>query len=217
VRRLVRLHQADARAFLASLPDESVDLAITDPPYVFDRGDSRFRNWFEASIADSEWPAVFAQLYRVLAQDAHAYVLADRRVQALFASAASESGFRVRNPLVWDKCSVGLGGLWRSQYELIGVYEKGTRPGNYRNRGDVLRVPRVARGYPTEKPVRLLRQLISQSSVRGELVLDPFCGSGSTGIAARELGRRGLLCDVDAGSAAARLRLAIELREGPAA
>jgi site-specific DNA-methyltransferase (adenine-specific) len=216
-RRLLRLVEGDARDLLASLPDGSVDLIVTDPPYEFDRGQGRFRNWFGASVADEDWPAIFAELYRVLRSDAHAYVFADRRTLTFFDAAARAVGFRVRMPLIWDKCSVGLGGIWRSQYELIGFYGKGARTGNYRSRGDVLRASRVTRGYPTEKPVRLLRQLISQSSVRGELVLDPFCGSGSTGKAARELGRRGLLCDVDAGYAAARLRLAIELLEEAAA
>ena len=62
--------------------------------------------------------------------------------------------------------------------------------------------------YPTEKPVGLLKVMIEQSSHTGELVLDPFCGSGSTGRAARELGRRAVLCDLDASSAAAALRVA---------
>ena len=58
--------------------------------------------------------------------------------------------------------------------------------------------------------MRLYRQLVSQSSARGELVLDPFCGSGNLGRAARELGRRALLCDVDPACAGARLRLSVE-------
>lgn len=70
------------------------------------------------------------------------------------------------------------------------LLREGRRPGNRRNLPDVLSAPRVVCGYPTEKPVALLRTLILQSSQRGELVLDPFCGSGSTGRAARELGRR---------------------------
>jgi len=71
--------------------------------------------------------------------------------------------------------------------------------------------------YPTEKPVELLKELISQSTRAGETVIDPFCGSGSRGRAARELGRRGLLCDIDASSDAAALRVAFVPLEGPAA
>ena len=208
-RGLVRLVQADAREFLASLPDESIDLIITDPPYVFERGDQHFRNWFEM-LPDEVWPAIFKQLYRVLAHDRHAYVFADRRVKPIFEAAAEEAGFRVHQALIWDKCSIGLGhGVWRPQHEFICFFSKGSRPGNSKSLGDVLRAPRP-RGYPTEKPVKILKQLIGQSGLQGELVLDCFCGSGNVGRAARELGRQGLLCDVDAGFAAGRLRLAIE-------
>lgn len=82
----------------------------------------------------------------------------------------------------------------------------------------MLYAPRPGRGaYPTEKPQRLLRPLIEQSSQPGELVLDPFCGSGSVGRAARDLGRQALLCDVDAAYAGRRLRLvATALADTPA-
>jgi DNA modification methylase len=58
-----------------------------------------------------------------------------------------------------------------------------------------------------ETPIALLRELIAQSSQPGELILDPFAGSGSTGHAARRLGRRAVIADIDATMAAQRLRL----------
>jgi site-specific DNA-methyltransferase (adenine-specific) len=209
-RGLVRLYEGDAREFLAGLPDESVDLIVTDPPYVFDRGGSRHRQWFDASIGDSQWPEVFAELYRVLAVNCHAYVFADRRVFDVFQAAAIEAGFRSHTPIVWDKITIGLGHLYRAQHEWIGVIEKGSRPGNFKNLGDVQRARRVVGGYPTEKPVELLRTLIRQSSDPGQVVLDPFCGSGSTGAAARSLRRRSVLCDVVAAPASTRLRIGFE-------
>src|SRR4051794_18785762 len=72
-RRLVRLVEADARAFLPTLEGESVDLIVTDPPYHFDRGGTYFREWFP-DLPDDAWPPVLAELYRVLRHDAHAYV-----------------------------------------------------------------------------------------------------------------------------------------------
>ncbi|HVC08014.1 MAG TPA: DNA methyltransferase [Solirubrobacterales bacterium] len=212
-RGLVRLVEADARAFLASLPDECVDLIVTDPPYEFNRGGQYFPRWFP-DLPDEVWPEILAELYRVLAINAHAYIFCDWRTQRIFEDAAEGAGFRVGKRIVWDKGSPSLGGTWRSQTELILFLEKGNRPGNFKNRGNALHAARVARGYPTEKPVRILKALISQSSLSGELMLDPFCGSGSTGRAARALGRRALLCDVDAGFAAGRLRLGIGELEG---
>jgi site-specific DNA-methyltransferase (adenine-specific) len=207
-RRLVTLIEGDARDLLAGLPDESVDLIVTDPPYEFDRGATYFREFFQ-TLADTAWKPILGELYRVLAADAHCYVLCDRRTQPIFDAAAQEAGFRVQRPLIWDKGSIGLGGgTWRPQHELICFHKKGNRAGNSRSVPDVLHAPRVARGYPTEKPVALLATLVEQSSDLGELVLDPFCGSGNTGKAARQLCRRALLCDVDTAVAQRRLRLA---------
>ena len=205
-RRLVDLTEADARAVLPRLPGGSVDLILTDPPYLFDRGGTYFRRWF-AELADEEWPAVFSKLYRVLARDRAAYVFCDARVKPVFDVAAAAAGFAVRAPLIWDKLSIGLGGAWRSQYEFIARYEKGRPAWSMNDWANIRGHPRV-RGYPTEKPVALLRELVIQSTAPGWTVLDPFCGSGNTGRAARQLGRRALLLDVDASAAQRRLRVA---------
>ncbi len=192
---------------------------VTDPPYVFDRGTTYFREWF-SDLPDEAWPEVICELYRVLRTDRHAYVICDRRTEPVFVAAAMGAGFRHVATLIWNKQTPGLGaGVYRSQHELILLLSKGTRAGNRRDLGDVLSVPRVmTRGhYPTEKPVALLKTFISQSSWPGELVLDPFCGSGSTGRAARQLGRRALLCDLDAATAAAALRVAFVPLESAAA
>jgi site-specific DNA-methyltransferase (adenine-specific) len=204
----VRLEQADARDFLPSLPDESADLIVTDPPYVSDFASAPDGDRFP-QLPDEAWEDIFAELYRVLAQDSHAYVFADRRIRPIFEVAARSARFRLHHALIWDKQSIGPGhGVWRPQHEYILFLSKGSRHGNSKSLGDVLYAPR-RRGYPTEKPEKVLKRLIAQSSERGDLVLDPFCGSGSTGMATRELGRRALLCDVEAGFAAGRLRLVI--------
>jgi site-specific DNA-methyltransferase (adenine-specific) len=215
----VSLRQADARTFLARLADESVDLVLTDPPYEFERGTTYFRDWF-ADLPDEAWPGVLAQCFRVLREDRHAYVICDRRTEEIFIHAGVAAGFRFVRKLIWNKGTPALGqGAYRSQYELVLLFSKGKRAGNSRCLGDVLTFPRVmTRGhYRTEKPVGLLKTLISQSSQPGELVLDPFCGSGSTGRAARELGRRALLSDLDASTAAAALRVAFVPLESAAA
>jgi len=201
----VRLLEVDATVALEALEPATVDLVVTDPPYRFDRGGTYFREWF-ADLPDEVWPAVFEQLHRALAPDATAYVFCDPRVHPIFDAAARRAGFRVRAPIVWDKLSIGLGGAWRAQYEFIAWYEKGSPGRASATLGNVRRHARV-RGYPTEKPVSLLRELIMQSSAAGELVLDPFCGSGNTGRAARQLGRRALLMDIDTTTAERRLRV----------
>lgn len=193
--RAVTLVRGDARELLPRLPDECADLIVTDPPYEFARGRTYFKTWFD-DLPDEAWAEIFGELFRVLHRNSHMYVCSNARMKAIFDAAAAGAGFKVRVPLIWDKVVVGLGRTWRSQYEFVCFYSKGARAGNRRDRGNVIQAPRVRGGYPTEKPVGLLRQLIEQSSAPGELVLDPFAGSGSTGQAAAELGRQALLCDV---------------------
>lgn len=86
-------------------------------------------------------------------------------------------------------------------------YEKGKPLGPaIKNWGNIRCHPRI-RGYPTEKPVALERDLITQSTAPGWSVLDPFCGSGNVGRAAAQLGRPSLLCDIDTETAESRLRV----------
>ena len=202
-RAAVALVEADSRVWLRSLPADSADLIVTDPPYRFG-GRRLFKRWFD-EIDDQEWLEIVAELYRVLRPDAHLYLFCNARTKPIFDEAAAKAGFRIKTPLIWDKQSIGLGRGWRSQYEFICLYEKGRRALRDNTQANVLAAKRVAGGYPTEKPVPVLETIIRQASREGELVLDPFCGSGNVGRAARAQGRRALLCDIDAAFAGERL------------
>ncbi len=103
--------------------------------------------------------------------------------------------FVLANGLVTHNCRIGMGYHYRARYEFILFFEKGKRRLNDLGVPDVLAEPRVHRGYPTEKPVALAETLIRQSTEPGELVIDPFMGSGAFGVAALQLGRRFAGCD----------------------
>jgi site-specific DNA-methyltransferase (adenine-specific) len=77
-----------------------------------------------------------------------------------------------------------MGYHYRSRYELILFFEKGKRKLSDLGVADLIREKRIHRGYPTEKPVAVSRVLIEQSSLPGELVIDPFMGTASAGVAA---------------------------------
>jgi site-specific DNA-methyltransferase (adenine-specific) len=98
-------------------------------------------------------------------------------------------GFKFWKGLVWNKEKIGMGYHYRAQHEMILFFEKGKRKLNNLGTPDVLSVPRIRTNFPTEKPVGLLKILISQSTKEDEIVCDPFCGSGSTGEAALLLNR----------------------------
>jgi site-specific DNA-methyltransferase (adenine-specific) len=96
-----------------------------------------------------------------------------------------------------------MGYHWRNCTERIIFLEKGKRKLNYLGWPEVMFGP--SGDGPAEKPPEVLSRLVENSSIPGELVLDPFAGSGSTGEAALKLGRRALLLDLDVTRAQARL------------
>lgn len=195
------LHQADAVEWLHQLPDASVDLAITDPAYEslekhrkvgtttrLKQSKASSNAWFPI-FKNDRFPALLAELYRVLKKNTHLYIFCDQETMFVIKPMAEAAGFRFWKPIVWDKLKIGMGYHYRARYEFILFFEKGKRKLNDLSIPDVLEVPRVWGGYPTEKPVEVSEILVRQSSAEGEIVIDPFCGSGSVGVAAANLGR----------------------------
>lgn len=193
---------ADAVDFLRSLEPGSVDLIATDPAYeslekhrAVGTTTRLTREWFPI-FRNGRYDELFAAMYRALARNAHCYVMCDEETLDVIKPVGRAAGFTYWKAIVWDKEAMGMGYHYRNQHEFIAFFEKGKRRLNNLGIPSVLRQKRVRGGYPTEKPVELLRILIEQSSVAGELVVGPFTGSGATGVAATGLGRRFAGCDV---------------------
>ncbi len=210
----IRLEQQDALEWLAGLPDTSVDLIVTDPPYEslekhrakgtttrLKHSKASSNDWFEI-FPNVRFAALFSQLYRVLRNDRHFYLVCDAETMFVAKPLAEQAGFKFWKPIVWDKKRIGMGYHYRARYEFILFFEKGKRRLNDLGIADILEFPRLTgpQFYPTEKPVDLLKILISQSSQEGEVVIDPFMGSGSTGVAAQQLARQFSGCDLSSNS-----------------
>ena len=196
------LSTGDAVDWLREKPAESIDLLITDPPYEslekhravgtttrLKHSKSSSNDWFTI-FPNARFGELFAEAFRVLRRHTHFYLLCDAETMFVAKPAAEAAGFKFWKPLVWDKQSIGMGYHYRARYEFILFFEKGKRRLNNLGIADVIAVPRVRGGYPAEKPPEVAEVLIAQSSLPGELVVDPFMGSGSTGVAALRLGRR---------------------------
>jgi len=97
--------------------------------------------------------------------------------------------FLLANGLVTHNCRIGMGYHYRARYECVLFFEKGKRKLANLGLADIIQAPRVIDGYPAEKPVSVSEILVQQSSTAGELVIDPFMGSGSAGVAAARHGR----------------------------
>lgn len=202
------LTASDAVDWLASLPEASVDLLITDPPYEslekhraigtttrLKHSKASSNDWFSI-FPNSRFPELFLQFYRVLKKNAHLYLFCDAETMFVAKPAGEQVGFRFWKPLIWDKKKIGMGYHYRARYELILFFEKGKRKLNDLGIPDIIEADRVRNGYPAEKPVEVSEVLVSQSSEPGQVVCDPFMGSGSAGVAAIRQGRHFWGCDV---------------------
>ena len=199
---LFELCALDAVDWLRGQPAESVDLAITDPAYEslekhravgtttrLKHSKASSNDWFRV-FPNARFAELFTEIYRVLRRDTHFYLFCDAETMFVAKPEAERVGFRFWKPLVWDKRSIGMGYHYRARYELILFFEKGKRRLNDLGVADIIAVPRIHRGYPAEKPAAVSEILVNQSSRPGDVVADPFMGSGSVGVAALRLGRR---------------------------
>jgi DNA modification methylase len=158
---------------------------------------------------------VLASLATVSLDGALHFVFMDWRGAYDLMSAGREVYSELKNLCIWNKTNGGMGSLYRSKHELVFVFKAGTAPhvnnvelGRFgRNRSNVWTYPGVnslragrleeLRMHPTVKPVALVADAIKDASHRGDVVLDPFCGSGTTIIAAEKTGRRAAAIEID--------------------
>jgi DNA modification methylase len=143
------------------------------------------------------------------------FVCMDWRSVTPLITEAQRAGLELLNLCVWTKTNAGMGGLYRSQHELIPVFKKpgaahinNVQLGKHgRNRSNVWSYAGIntfgatrdadLADHPTVKPVALVADAIQDVTHRGDLVLDPFGGSGTTMAAAHKTGRRAALIELD--------------------
>jgi site-specific DNA-methyltransferase (adenine-specific) len=207
------IHTQDCIEFLRGLADESIDLIVTDPAYSGMNQHMRFghgrivgrygkpdnQRWFQEFSDDPESYAVFlGECRRVLRRDRHIYIMFDS-FSMLSLGALVREFFDVKGVIVWDKVHLGMGHYFRRRHEQIVFASKGRRKVSRRDLPDVWAVPRIHRAaYPTQKPVKLFELMLQASAEPGFLVCDPFCGSGSSGVATMLGGCDFIGADIDA-------------------
>lgn len=203
---LCEVRHGNANDVLCRLDAGFVDLILADPPYGIgaDQGGFRSRTVHHHNYEDTPEAAkaltssIFVEGFRITRTRANLFLFIDIDLFVWAKDLAKRSGWDVfRTPLTWVKSdSEGLAPWGRSGFrracEWILYATKGER-GLYHPPLDILRynrVPRHERQYGPEKPLPLLEALIDCATLRGDMVLDPCCGSGSTLVAARKLDRK---------------------------
>lgn len=206
----MQLYQGDCLEVMKQIPDKSVDLVVTDCPYHIVQGGctndavkigrytassnnaemTKQGKLFEHNdIEFSEW---LPEVYRVLKDGTHCYIMINPRNVKELQQCAENVGFAFQNMLVWDKGNCTPNRYYLNSYELILMLRKG-KARNINNMGtkNILRIPNITRKklHPTEKPVELFDVLISNSSNANDVVLDPFMGVGGAGISAQNFNR----------------------------
>ena len=195
---------------MKAIPDNNIDLIVTDPPYkTTQRGSSggtggilkeemtkRGKVFKHNDIEFNEW---LPELYRVLKDTGHAYIMSNNKNLKDMLIEIEKAGFSIYKTLIWAKNSPITNMFYMDSHEYIIFCRKG-KAKRINNCGtkSVLNVdnPRN-KVHPTEKPVELMEILINNSSQEGDLVLDPFLGSGTTVIACINTGRNYIGFELD--------------------
>ena len=195
-----------------NLHPESVDLILTDPPYGQQfRGQGRSTK--TANVRGDGVRQGYRVARRVLANldpalrpDAHVLMMCHWESWPDFYDSVA-ARYHVKNALIWHKNRGGMGDLQREyarDFEVILYATRGVgsvpRPLRGKRPGAVISgIPPVNdnRRHPVEKPVALMSTLIERHCPPGGTVVDPFCGSGPTLIAARDCGRQAIGIEID--------------------
>jgi DNA modification methylase len=222
--RLLHGDALDRLSYVQLLDDETVTQVIADPPYnvsarhISSKG---FRN-FQSAAGEMTRKEFRTYLSRILAlcsdvvcDGAIFHTFMDWKHLADLSDAAEAAGLTPMNMCVWVKPYAGMGSFYRSQHELVLVYKSGRAAhiNNFglgargRSRSNAWFYPSVRGvrrgvndpdgGHPTVKPISMIIDAIRDCSGRGDLILDPTGGSGTTMIAAERMGRRARLIEID--------------------
>jgi site-specific DNA-methyltransferase (adenine-specific) len=222
----VTLWHGDCREAMAAMPAESVDLLWTDPPYGHGNNDGDLASARVGVAGARQRPvetiandgademrvvldAMLTEAARVLKRDCCCCCCCccgggPRPTFAWVAQRMDAGGFAFFHSVIWDKTARGPGMGWRYRrdHEMLMIAH---RSGGRLRWADpdkavsniVRTMPPREREHPNEKPVTMVQHFIGLHSLPGDTVLDPFCGSGTTLIAALETGRKAIGIEID--------------------
>lgn len=208
------LFNGNAVEILKTIQSETIDLIVTDPPYkIITGGDSNGKNSVRPKgilsgnrelmkfiPKFSEW---LPECYRVLKNGTHAYFMVNSTNLTEMLVEVEKAGFKVHNILIWKKNNCTPSQFYMKNCEYIIFCRKGKGKAKYiNNMGGSKTVHEFNniignKVHPTEKPVELMSVYIENSSNENDVVLDPFMGSGSTGIACLKLNRKFIGIEID--------------------
>lgn len=214
----IKLYNGNCLELMKLIPDKSIDLILTDPPYkITARGNGgnsggmfqkkEVNNGKVFKVNDLEIEDWLPEFYRVLKDGTHCYIMTNNKNITHYLSVIDSSLFHFIKNLIWVKDNKIMGQTYMSQFEYVIMLRKGKHKRiNDCGQSDVLQIPNKKMKnlegktiHDTEKPVKLNEILIANSSNEGETVLDPFMGVGSCGVACVNTNRNFIGIELDEG------------------
>lgn len=213
---MVKLFNDDCMNVFKNIPNNSIDLIVTDPPYrITPRGNSGSSGGMLKKKINKQGKAFdyndincakyAPEMFRILKDGSHAYVMTNHKNLKEMLNVFTNSGFHFIKCLIWDKGNKIMGQYYMSQYEYILFFRKGRgNKINHCGTSDIISIPNKKSKtndgqnlHDTEKPADLMKVLVKNSSKENNWVLDCFMGIGSTGVACINTNRNFIGIEID--------------------
>ncbi len=191
--------QGDCLELMKDIEDCSIDACITDPPYTMTATGNSCRPDYmpDGEILDGKVPNVeewFSEVYRILKDETHFYTFCNKNDIQEYLNTATKVGFRFHNIINMIK-DTKMPNRWYLKYTepVLFFYKGRAKAINDLTSRDyqMVKMPqREDKIHPTQKPLSFIEMLVTNSTKRGDTILDPFAGSGTTALAAEINGRK---------------------------
>lgn len=206
-----KLIYGDSVDIIKKIPDNSIDLVVTDPPYKVISGGKPYKKEQPSGILSKNDGKIFKyndiepeswipEIYRVLKDKSQCYIMVNALNIEKYLTICRKTGFNLHNILVWMKNNCTPNRWYMKNCEYVLFLRKGNAKAiNNISSKTVHQFNNLLgnKRHPTEKPVELMEMYIINSSNEGDIVFDPFMGSGSVGIAALKNNRRFIGIEID--------------------
>ena len=206
----IKLYCDDCLNIMKQIENESIDLIVTDPPYLIKYKTNRRKNkdhdFCSEILNDNNEQLIIdyiRECYRILKNNTAMYMFCNCDKVDFFKQELENAGFKIKNMIIWVKNNWTAGDLkaqFGKQYEIIFLVNKGRKCFNGKRITDVWMFDRISgkkQLHQNQKPVDLLKQCILKHSDENDIIFDGFMGSGSTGVACIETNRKFIGIELD--------------------
>lgn len=184
--KVQKYQEGTSHAVLGGILNDNEYATYARQGKLFKHNDIKFSDWLP-------------EIYRVLKKDTHCYIYISARNLKELQIEAENVGFKFQQLIVWQKNNVTPNKFYLNNYELILMLRKGKAKFiNNMGTKNLIKIDNIRnKTHPTEKPIELNKILIENSSNEGNLILDPFMGTGSCGVACKQINRNFIGIEID--------------------